>query len=102
MIHDGASSNTLGCGNGDGDQEQRDADADEVGAEDQHGQDDLDADAAPSLAFRHPAQQPGAVRRGLRQPAALTGDSFEHPAQPLRDGLLGRHRGVQPNSSGTL
>ena len=50
--------------------------------------------AATPWAFRHPSKQQGAVRRGLLQPAALTGHRLEHPAQALRHGLVGRHGGA--------
>ena len=52
------------------------------------------------LSETRPKQQ-GAVSGGLLQPAALTGDSLEHPAQALRQSLiLGIVR--QPNLSDTL
>ena len=83
-----------GLGNGDRHQQQGDADSDQVRGHDQDGQDDLDAYPATLSAFRHPSEQQGTVRRGLRQPTALAGHRLEHPAQALRHGHVGRHGGV--------
>jgi hypothetical protein len=79
---------------GNGQQQGRDADANEIGREDKDRDDDLNAYPATGLAFGGPSEQPGPVCRGLWQPAALSGDYLQKPAQPLRDGSCGHHRGV--------
>ena len=60
-----------------------------VRAEDENGEDDLDAYSPAPLALGDFAQQPRPILGRAGQPAALPGDLLEDPAQPLRDGLVG-------------
>src|SRR5262249_45013379 len=80
--------------NGDRHQQHGDGDADQVHRRDKDGQNELNAYPATFWALHHPPEQKRAVRRSLRQSAALTGDRLEHPAQALRHGLVGRHGGA--------
>ena len=57
-------------------------------------QDDLNAHPPARVGSRDACPAARTRIRGVGQPAALPGDRLEHPAQPVRDALLGVHRGL--------